>query len=219
VTRTERWAAQGDAWCTWADAQREEDVLPAFHDLLPPPSLRALDVGCGEGRLTRALSARGYDVCGVDIAAQLIEVAQARDPGGDYRVADAERLPFDEGAFDLVVAFNVLMSVERPAHAVAEAARVLVHGGRLCASIVHPLASAGTWEDDVLLVRGYLAERAYEDRTGGVVFANLHAPLERWSRWLEDAGLVVERLRELPRAGARGWDRLPMFLFLRAVKQ
>jgi hypothetical protein len=47
----------------------------------------------------------------------------------------------------------------------------------------------------------------------------VHAPLERWARWLETAGFAVERLDELPRARLRGWDRLPMFLLLRAVKR
>jgi SAM-dependent methyltransferase len=219
VTRGERWTAQAEAWSAWADARHEDDVLPMFQELLPRPPLRTLDLGCGEGRLTRELRARGHNTVGVDITPRLIELAQERDPEGDYRIARAERLPFADGAFELVVAFNVLMNVDEPEQAIAEAARVLADGGRLCGSIVHPLASAGTWDDDAFVVRDYPAERAYEDLVGSVVFANIHAPLELWSRRFENGGLAVERLREVPRAGMRGWDRLPMFLFLRAVKQ
>jgi SAM-dependent methyltransferase len=218
VTRTERWTAQAEAWAAWADERREEDVLPRFYELLPEPPRRALDVGCGEGRIVRALRARGYETVGVDAAPRLIEFAHARDPSGDYRVAAAETLPFPDGSFGLVLAFNVLMNVDDPARAIAEAARVLAPSGCICLSIVHPLASAGRFVDGGFTIVDYLRERQHEERVGKLVFANLHAPLERWSRWLEQAGFLVESLRELPRAGLGGWDRLPMFLYIRAVK-
>jgi SAM-dependent methyltransferase len=219
VTRGARWAAQADAWAAWADAGHEDDVLPLFLDLLPAPPRRTLDIGCGEGRVTRELRRRGHDATGVDVAERLVELAGARDTGGDYRVAGVENLPFEDASFDLVVAFNVLMNVDDPARAVDEARRVLGAGGHLCASIVHPIASAGDWDGDVFSIHDYLRERPYEDRVGDVVFANVHVPLETWSRWLEAAGFVVETLREVPRARLRGWNRLPMFLFVRAVKR
>jgi SAM-dependent methyltransferase len=218
MTRSTTWAAQAEAWAAWADERHEDDVLPLFSELLPRDARRALDLGCGEGRLTRELRRRGYDAVGVDVARALVELACTRDPLGDYRVAAAERLPFEDASFDLIVAFNVLMSVDEPARAVDETARVLVAGGRLCASIVHPMASAGAWHDDAFLIRDYLVERPHEDRVGPLVFANVHHPLETWSRWLEGGGLVIEALREVPRIGLRGWERLPMFLFVRAVK-
>jgi SAM-dependent methyltransferase len=219
VTRSPRWAAQADAWAAWADERHEDDVLPLFYDLLPDGALRALDVGCGEGRITRELGRRGHDAVGVDVAPRLVNRARARDPRGDYRIAAAERLPFDDESFGLVVAFNVLMSVDDPALAVNEVGRILASGGRLCASIVHPIASAGSWVDHVFVIRDYPVARPHEERIGGLVFANMHYPLESWSRWLEEAGFVIEVLREVPRAYLRGWDRLPMFLYLRALKR
>jgi SAM-dependent methyltransferase len=219
VTRSARWAAQGDAWAAWADGRREDDVLPAFYELLPRAAAKTLDVGCGEGRVTRELGRRGHDAVGVDVAPRLVELARVRDPGGEFRVADAERLPFDDASFDLVVAFNVLMSVDVPARAIDEAARVLRPGGHLCASIVHPLASSGEWQDDLFLVRDYLVERDHEQRVDDVVFANVHLPLHGWFDRLERAGFAVESLRELPRVDDRRWSRLPMFLFFRAVKR
>jgi SAM-dependent methyltransferase len=219
VTRSERWAAQADAWAAWADGRHEDDVLPFFYELLPRDAGKALDVGCGEGRVTRELRRRGHDSVGVDVAEQLVELARSRDPGGDYRVAAAEELPFDDASFGLVVAFNVLMNVDEPPRAIGEIARVLTSSGRLCASIVHPIASAGTWQDDVFLIRDYARERPHEERVGDLVFANVHHPLEAWWRWLESSGFVVEALREVPRARLRGWSRLPMFLFLCAAKR
>jgi SAM-dependent methyltransferase len=219
VTRSARWAAQADAWAAWADERREDDVLPVFYELLPRGAAKVVDVGCGEGRITRELGRRGYATVGIDVAAGLVQLARARDAGGEYRVAAAERLPFDDASFDVVVAFNVLMSVDDPACAIDEAARVLRPGGHLCASIVHPLASSGEWQDDLFLVRDYLVERDHEQRVGGLVFANVHLPLQGWFGRLERAGFVVESLRELPRVDERRWSRLPMFLFFRARKR
>jgi hypothetical protein len=77
---------------------------------------------------------------------------------------------------------------------------------------VHPIASAGSWVGDVFVIRDYLVARPHVERVGGLVFANMRYPLESWSRWLEEAGFVIEVLGEVPRAYLRGWDRLPMFL-------
>ncbi len=66
---------------------------------------RALDFGCGTGRSTRLLTACGFDVTGVDIAAPMIERARQLDPAGEYRLladGDLGRLP--AGGFDLVLA-------------------------------------------------------------------------------------------------------------------
>jgi SAM-dependent methyltransferase len=219
VTRSARWAAQADAWAAWADGGREDDVLPRFYDLLPHDARRALDVGCGEGRVTRELRRRGHDAVGVDVAPRLVELARLRDATGDYRVAAAERLPFEDGRFDLVVAFNVLMNVDDPGRAIDETARVLAPGGRLCVSIVHPIASAGSWLDDAFVIRDYLVPRPHEDQVGDLVFANVHYPLETWSRWLEDAGFIIETFREIGRDRLGGWNRLPMFLYIRAARR
>ena len=80
------------------------------------------------------------------------------------------------------------------------------------------LASGSTWREDIFVVGDYLREKPHEERVGELVFANVHRPLEAWSRFFEDAGLLVESLQEIPRDQMRRWSRLPMFLFLRAVK-
>ena len=219
MTSSARRATQADAWAAWADGGHEDDVLPLFYRLLPDGARRALDVGCGEGRVTRELRRRGHEALGVDVSAPLVELARARDAEGDYRVAAAEQLPFAAASFDLVVAFNVLMNVDEPPRAIEEAARVLGSGGRLCASIVHPIASSGEWQDDAFFVYEYLVERAHEQRVGDLVFANVHVPLQKWFGWLEDAAFRVDSLREPRRVDNRRWSRLPMFLFLRAVKR
>lgn len=64
---------------------------------------RALDVGCGTGQSTRALTAIAEQVVGIDQSADMLAVAEAL-PNIEYHVADAESLPFPDGSFDLVTA-------------------------------------------------------------------------------------------------------------------
>ena len=81
-------------------------------DVVPRPRRRAIEIGCGEGRVTRDLKERGHDVVGVDVAPTMVRLAREADPGGAYVQADAASLPFEPGSFDLAVAFNSLMDVD-----------------------------------------------------------------------------------------------------------
>jgi ubiquinone/menaquinone biosynthesis C-methylase UbiE len=135
----------------------------AFFELLPPPPARALEIGCGEGRVARDLRAHGYEVTGLDVAPTLVEAACDADPSGTYVVGDAAALPFDDASFDLVVSYNSLIDVDDMPAAVAEAGRVLWSGGCFCACVPHPFSEAGEFEggadDAPFVVAGsYLAE-------------------------------------------------------------
>src|SRR5205085_9677661 len=114
-----------------------------FLELLPQPVARTLDLGCGEGRLARDLTAGGYDVIAVDASPTMVAAAREAAPEMDVRLADAAALPFPDAAFELVAAFMSLQATEDLAAAVREAARVLVPAGHVCFAIVHPLNSAG----------------------------------------------------------------------------
>jgi ubiquinone/menaquinone biosynthesis C-methylase UbiE len=72
---------------------------------------KALDVGCGEGRFCRMLKQHGIDVTGIDPTPALVAAARARDRADAYLEAAAERLPFGDEAFDLVVSYLSLIDI------------------------------------------------------------------------------------------------------------
>jgi SAM-dependent methyltransferase len=235
------WEDRAGAWLAWARTPGFDaywSYRDAFFALVPPPAGRTLEVGCGEGRVTRDLAARGHRVTALDASPTLLAAAAERDPGGEYVLGPAEALPFPDGTFGLVVAYNVLMDVADMPAAVSEAARVLAPGGRFCVCVTHPFADAGRWaeaEDDdaPFVVDGsYLGARRFEmavERDGLTMrFDGMTHPLEDYARALETAGLAVEAMREpAPAAGASErsepggwgrWRRVPMFLMFRAVR-
>ena len=77
----------------------------------------AVDFGCGTGRSTRLLRTLGYDVVGVDISAQMLAQARARDPDGDYRlVPDGDLGGLTPNSYDLVFSaftFDNVPTMER----------------------------------------------------------------------------------------------------------
>jgi 2-polyprenyl-3-methyl-5-hydroxy-6-metoxy-1,4-benzoquinol methylase len=89
-----------------ADLQGEARLV----DAMVEPASRILDAGCGSGRLSGALHARGHDVVGVDADARLIAAAEEDHPGPEYRVADLAHLDLGADPFDLVLcAGNVMV--------------------------------------------------------------------------------------------------------------
>jgi SAM-dependent methyltransferase len=206
-----------------------------FEAIVPEPSGLTLEVGCGEGRVARDLSRYGHRVVAVDSSPTLIRYARTADPGGAYLLADAASLPFAGGIFDLVVAYNSLMDVEDMPAAVREAARVLTPEGRLCVCVTHPFTDAGRFASDdgdapFVIYGSYLAAREFHERfeRAGleITFHGYCYPLQDYARALEEAGFVIERLRE-PSVRAeeveanRSWiqgRRIPTFLHLRCRK-
>jgi SAM-dependent methyltransferase len=101
----------------------------------PQPGERILDLSTGTGWTSRVVARRGASVIGADIAADLLAAARARaeveELAIDYRIGDAEDLPFRDGEFDAVVSTFGVMFASRPEAAAAELARVCRPGGRL----------------------------------------------------------------------------------------
>jgi SAM-dependent methyltransferase len=104
---------------------------------------RVLDVGCGTGVLAREAARRvgaGGEVVGLDLNPAMLAVARRRAPEIEWHQGDAGELPFENGAFDVVVSQYALMFFPDPALALREMWRVLAPGGRLAVAVCGPLA-------------------------------------------------------------------------------
>jgi SAM-dependent methyltransferase len=234
------WDTEADRWIRFVRTPGHDHAfsglgLAAFLELLPPPGRLTLDVGCGEGRLPRFLAERGHRMIGVDSSPMMVRHAAGADPAGRYVIADAAALPVRDGTVDLATAYMTLHDFDDMAGAIGEVARVLSPGGRFCFSIVHPINSGGRFSnprpDAVFEIKGsYLDENRYRydsDREGiQCAFHSMHRPLEAYARAFEEAGLLIEALREpkervvslKDQPGEARWRRIPLFLFGRAMK-
>ncbi|BCS31444.1 methyltransferase type 11 [Luteitalea sp. TBR-22] len=96
---------------------------------------RILDLATGTGWTSRQVARHGAAVIGADIAEELIESARLRAAAErldiEYRVADAEQLPFGHGEFDAVISTFGVMFASRPEAVATELARVVRPGGRI----------------------------------------------------------------------------------------
>jgi SAM-dependent methyltransferase len=185
-----------------ADAEYEEQILPLAETLLAG-ARRVLDLGCGEGQLTRRLGRQGAQVVGLDPTANQIEEARRR--GGSFVRGRGEQLPCATASFDAVVVCVALEHIDPFEPAVEEIARVLSSGGRFVAFLAHPLLQApgSGWVDDDVLgeaywrIGGYLDDHVALDSPGpGVELSFAHRPLSRYVHAMGQAGLVIEDMRE-----------------------
>jgi SAM-dependent methyltransferase len=230
----EHWEGAASDWIDWARAPGH-DAFWAFRDsfrsFLPPPGQATLDLGCGEGRVARELTALGHTVTATDVAPSLLEAAREAGSARSYVLADAAALPFRDGAFDRVVAYNMLMDVPDMPASVAEAGRVLAPGGTLTVSIVHPFADRGRFTGDepgapFTITGSYFGREHFSARvTEGehrMTFDGWSHPLQDYTAALAAAGLAITGLREpgpdvdrIPSLAQ--WTRLPMFLWINAT--
>jgi len=101
--------------------------------LAPPQGACWLDIGCGTGAFTQMLldSCAPAAVAAVDSAASQIDYARQQLPAGsvDFRVADAQAIPFPDNSFDIVVSALALNFVSDRARALSEMRRVCRPGG------------------------------------------------------------------------------------------
>jgi SAM-dependent methyltransferase len=114
------------------DARRTPEafatIAPALERIETPPA-RVLDLGTGTGSVARILaqSFPGAEIVGVDLSPRMIAEARTRTdaPNVRYDVADALHLPFNDGAFDLVVLANMIPFFDELARVVAPGGHVL----------------------------------------------------------------------------------------------
>jgi SAM-dependent methyltransferase len=205
------WEAHAGWWqrefTDGADPEYEEQILPLVASHLAGFE-RIVDIGCGEGQVSRVAAAGGAArVVGIDPAAAQLAEATRRGGGPRYVRGAATALPLADASFDAAVACLVLEHVDDLDAAIREAARLLRPGGRLVLFLNHPLLQTpdSGWIDDQVLdppeqywrVGPYLTEVATVEQVEPGIFVRfVHRPLSRYVNAMAEHGLLLEHMDE-----------------------
>jgi SAM-dependent methyltransferase len=128
-TEDDAWSAVATDWAELWGGFAE----PAHRTIVAATGIgadsRVLDIGCGSGEFLALLDRLGAVPSGIDPAPGMIMLARSRVPAADVRLGSAEELPWPDGSFEVVTAFNALQFADDTLDALAEAARVAVPRG------------------------------------------------------------------------------------------
>ncbi|MCS6885468.1 MAG: class I SAM-dependent methyltransferase [Acidobacteriota bacterium] len=112
-----------------------------------PAARKVLDLGCGCGHYAICLTKAGAKVTALDISPAMLAIARSEAAKDgleiDFREFDIrKKLPFDDATFDLVLSTTVLHYIEQLLPLFTEIARVMIKGGRLLLSVLHPISTS-----------------------------------------------------------------------------
>jgi ubiquinone/menaquinone biosynthesis C-methylase UbiE len=169
-------------------SQTQGAATELFEHISLPPDSRRLEIGCGQGVMTRLLLEQfRAPIVATDFDPDQVTAARKRlrdiDGEIDFRAVDARDIPFDDAAFDAVFSFGVLHHLMGGWHrAVSEAGRVLTPGGWfVCTDVLPP-----KWMESLcglllrrlgLLQESHLLASRQENGLRLVYFASSGAPV------------------------------------------
>jgi trans-aconitate methyltransferase len=172
--------------------------------LAPKAGERILDLGCGDGQLSRRIVAAGASVIGLDSSLQMIAAAQSL--GIDAIVGDAESLPFESHSFDAVFSNAALHWVRNHDAMLMGVKRTLKPGGRFVAEF----GGFGNIATIRVAMRSAIEKLGFDGSKDDV---NYYPTPRIYTRRLEQHGFTVERMALIPRptplpaGGMSGWIR------------
>jgi trans-aconitate methyltransferase len=172
--------------------------------LAPVTGERILDIGCGDGQLSKRIVATGTVVVGLDSSPQM--AAAARALGIDVTVGDAEALSFESSSFDAVFSNAALHWVRNHDAMLIGVKRVLKPAGRFVAEF----GGFGNIAAIRVAMRTAIERFGYDGSKDDV---NYYPTPEVYTRRLEQHGFAVERMALIPRptplpeSGMNGWIR------------
>jgi SAM-dependent methyltransferase len=203
-----KWSASADAWIRGmrrGDRNRERLLDRPMLELTGVVTgLDVLDVGCGEGRFCRMLGERGARTVGIDPTTPFLAEAKRLQDGGRFVRSVAERLPFADKSFDLVVTYLTLIDIADYRAAIREMGRVLRPGGRLLVANLQSFATTmeRPWQRDEGGNKTYFAVGEYFEERGmvlewdGLSIVNWHRPFEAYMEAFLSSGLILDGFRE-----------------------
>ncbi|MFV0368089.1 MAG: class I SAM-dependent methyltransferase [Hyphomicrobiaceae bacterium] len=177
--------------------------------LAPARGMRILDVGCGDGALTRRIADTGADVVGIDPSSEMLKVARAL--GLDVREVSVTQMTFDN-EFDAVFSNAALHWVSEPELAIARMRAALKPAGRLVAEF----GGQGNSASIVTAMRAVARSHGVDEALASPWF---YPTPEEYRAMLKAGGFEVSRIGLYPRltplpTGMRGWldtFRTPFF--------
>jgi SAM-dependent methyltransferase len=180
---------------------------------------RVLEVGAGAAQCSRWLVSQGARAVGIDVSASQLRLGHEIDLRTGLTTptvqADAQRLPFADGVFDLACsAYGAVPFVVDSAAVMTEVARVLRPGGRWVFSVTHPIRwcfADDPGEGGLVAQTSYFDRRPYVevDEAGAPTYVEHHRTLGDRIREIVAAGLVVDELiePEWPAGHERPWGQ------------
>ena len=215
------------------DKGRQFVIDPVVSKLIEGQNYKnALDVGCGEGRTCRLLSQKGIKATGIDPTKSLIARARELDSENQYIECGAEDLPFEDNAFDMVIAYLSLIDIPDYKKAIKEMVRVLKPQGDLLIVNMTPMNTAGAkhgWQKDIMGNKKFYAlddnmvESESWEEWCGIKIKNYHRPLSSYMKCFLENGLSLKFFDEpLPIGASDEYTshitRMPWFLIMKWQK-
>ena len=122
---------------------------------------KILDLGCGLGIYAKILTKKGAIVKGIDISDKEIEIARRENPGVELIVGDAEKTPYKNKEFDIVLAALVIGHLKDWSKILKEVNRILKNKGLFIFSDGNPVVDCirGIKKDKAVIVRNYFKEQ------------------------------------------------------------